>query len=296
MSGSGSGVEETKLLKFTLMAIFWPALKRGMSRCQAFETEEVWVSFKSPRSTMSFTTAWSTNAVSICHACGLAAIQRIERSRRYRIETDEPLGEEEQAAFLADVHDRMTECAYAEPLQSFESGVEPAPTFEVPLQEVDLGIRSGEYMVLLGPTGAGKTILLRSMVGIHTPCHGSISIDGQDVTGLDPEERLVGYVPQDYALFPNMNVRRNLEYGLRARGTDKGEIQRSVDAMMDLLRIGHLASRTPLNLTGTGSRSVGAASGWIRNEAISCAVIAMLKGHVSPGASSKQAKSASTWP
>ncbi len=84
---------------------------------------------------MNFSTAWSTNAVSICHACGLRMIRRIERSRRYLIKTASPLSEEQRRAFLAQVHDRMTECPYPEPLESFESGIEPEPTFEIPLLE-----------------------------------------------------------------------------------------------------------------------------------------------------------------
>jgi len=82
---------------------------------------------------MSFTTAWSTNAVAICHACGLTAVQRIERSRRYRLTTDRRLSEQQTAAFLALVHDRMTECPYPRPLETFETGVTPAPVFEVPV-------------------------------------------------------------------------------------------------------------------------------------------------------------------
>ncbi|MEE9133055.1 MAG: phosphoribosylformylglycinamidine synthase [Gemmatimonadota bacterium] len=84
---------------------------------------------------MNFSTAWSTNAVSICHACGLGMIRRIERSRRYLIKTASPLSEEQRWAFLAQVHDRMTECPYPEPLESFEAGVEPEPTLEIPLLE-----------------------------------------------------------------------------------------------------------------------------------------------------------------
>jgi phosphoribosylformylglycinamidine synthase len=82
---------------------------------------------------MSFTTAWSTNAVAVCHACGLDAIRRIERSRRYRLTTTHPLTDAEVAAFLALVHDRMTECPYPRPLETFASGVTPAPVFEVPV-------------------------------------------------------------------------------------------------------------------------------------------------------------------
>ena len=84
---------------------------------------------------MNFSTAWSTSAVSICHACGLDRIRRIERSRRYLIKTPAPLTEEQKQAFLKKVHDRMTECPYPEPLASFETGMVPEPTFEIPLVE-----------------------------------------------------------------------------------------------------------------------------------------------------------------
>ncbi|UCF20340.1 MAG: phosphoribosylformylglycinamidine synthase, partial [Gemmatimonadota bacterium] len=84
---------------------------------------------------MNFSTAWSTNAVAICHACGLTKIRRIERSRRYQLRSRVLLSEDEIAAFLALVHDRMTECRYPEPLASFKAGVRPEPTFEVPLLE-----------------------------------------------------------------------------------------------------------------------------------------------------------------
>lgn len=84
---------------------------------------------------LNFTTAWSTNAVSICRACGLAKIRRIERSRRFLLRSTRPLSEDKQAAFLTLVHDRMTECRYSKPLTSFEAGIDPEPTFEVPLLE-----------------------------------------------------------------------------------------------------------------------------------------------------------------
>ncbi len=84
---------------------------------------------------MNFTTAWSTNAVSVCHSCGLTKVRRIERSRRYLVESGGPLTEEQQNAFLGLVHDRMTECRYREPLTTFETGVEPEPTFEIPVLE-----------------------------------------------------------------------------------------------------------------------------------------------------------------
>ena len=82
---------------------------------------------------MNFTTAWSTNAVAICKACGLAGVRRIERSRRYAVVSERPLSAAEQDWFLALVHDRMTECSYPAPLQTFETGSEPEPVFTIPI-------------------------------------------------------------------------------------------------------------------------------------------------------------------
>jgi len=82
---------------------------------------------------MRFTTAWSTNAVAVCRACGIGAVGRIERSRRYRLEVARPLDAAERVAFLALVHDRMTECPYPVPLQSFDPGVVPAPVRTAPV-------------------------------------------------------------------------------------------------------------------------------------------------------------------
>ncbi len=84
---------------------------------------------------MNFTTAWSTNAVGICHACGLEKIRRIERSRRFLLERSAPLTPEEVEAFLELVHDRMTETRYRAPLKSFETGMEPEEVFEIPVME-----------------------------------------------------------------------------------------------------------------------------------------------------------------
>lgn len=121
---------------------------------------------------------------------------------------------------------------------------------EFHLRDVDLAIQTGEYAVLLGPTGVGKTVLVECIVGIHRPRSGSILIDGRDVTKLYPEERHVGYVPQDYALFPNMTVEGNIAYGLRARRVPKDVLEARVRDMLDLLQVKHLAHRMPLNLSG----------------------------------------------
>jgi len=84
---------------------------------------------------MNFTTAWSTNAVSVCHACGLGKIRRIERSRRFRLVGAGPIGRDRIERFLAAIHDRMTECPYPNPLSSFASGIRPRPVATVPLIE-----------------------------------------------------------------------------------------------------------------------------------------------------------------
>ncbi len=82
---------------------------------------------------MNFTTAWSTNAVAICHACGLSKVKRIERSRRYLPDTTRPLTADERKAILDMIHDRMTECPYPTPLETFDTGMKPEPVFHIPL-------------------------------------------------------------------------------------------------------------------------------------------------------------------
>ncbi|HOS95411.1 MAG TPA: ABC transporter ATP-binding protein, partial [Armatimonadota bacterium] len=117
------------------------------------------------------------------------------------------------------------------------------------MRDLSLTIGDGEYLVLLGPTGTGKTVLLESLLGLHRPDGGSIAIDGTDVTSLPPERRNLGYVPQDAALFPHMTVEGNLAYGLRARRMDRAETDARVADMMRLLRIGYLAGRMPHGLS-----------------------------------------------
>jgi phosphoribosylformylglycinamidine synthase len=128
--------DEFQTLSWLLSETFEPTRFGRLSFLQAGAAEGEILEV-GPR--MNFTTAWSTNAVSVCHACGLAKIQRIERSRRYLIQSASPLAEEQKATFLAEVHDRMTECPYPEPLASFETGIKPEPSFEIPLLEQGRG-------------------------------------------------------------------------------------------------------------------------------------------------------------
>lgn len=119
---------------------------------------------------------------------------------------------------------------------------------EFRLGELTLEIAAGEYFVVLGPSGAGKTVLLETIAGIHRPCRGSIFIDGTEVTALPPERRGVGFVYQDAALFPHLNVFENIAFGLRLRGRHRVEEQ--VCAIARLLGIEHLLSRKPERLSG----------------------------------------------
>jgi molybdate/tungstate transport system ATP-binding protein len=118
------------------------------------------------------------------------------------------------------------------------------------LRQVSLAVAEGEYLVLLGPTGAGKTVLLECIVGLHPRHQGTIAVDGVDVSRLFPEERRIGYVPQDYALFPNMTVAENLAYGLRARRVPRDEVAAKVKDMSVKLRIEGFARRYPATLSG----------------------------------------------
>jgi phosphoribosylformylglycinamidine synthase len=120
--------EEQRVLSWLLAETFDPDRFGPHSSLDGHDGEVVEVG---PR--MNFTTAWSTNAVSVCHACGLDKIRRIERSRRFRLHTSSELTDDQRAVFLAEIHDRMTECSYSEPLSSFATGVVPAPVTEVPV-------------------------------------------------------------------------------------------------------------------------------------------------------------------
>lgn len=133
---------------------------------------------------------------------------------------------------------------------SHELGSPAAAGGQFRIEDINLTLQDGEYLVLLGPTGAGKTVLVECVVGLHRPRVGRIVVDGRDLTALPPEQRQVGYVPQDYALFPNMTVERNVEYGLRVRGLPVPDRRERVDAMLERLGIAHLRHRLPLNLSG----------------------------------------------
>jgi ABC-type Fe3+/spermidine/putrescine transport system ATPase subunit len=130
---------------------------------------------------------------------------------------------------------------------------------EFRLRDIALDVAEGEYFVLLGPTGAGKTVLLECLVGIHSPEAGRIRLDGADVTQAPPEKRGIAYVPQDYCLFPNLTARGNIAYGLDGRGRPQTEVDARVDELADWLAIRPILSRRPLTLSGGEKQRVALA-------------------------------------
>ena len=118
------------------------------------------------------------------------------------------------------------------------------------VRSVSFSIDSGEYFVLLGPSGGGKTTLLRVIGGFVRPNEGRVLLHGNDVTDLPPNERPTSMVFQSYALFPHMSVERNVAYGLTRRGMPKAEIRAEVDRMLDLVGLVGLGERMPHELSG----------------------------------------------
>ena len=118
------------------------------------------------------------------------------------------------------------------------------------IENLDLDIADGEFVVLLGPSGCGKTTLLNILAGLLDVDQGEISIDGRDVTDLDPKDRGLAMVFQSYALYPTKTVRGNLVFGLSGRRISNEEITRRVEWAAKLLQIGHLLDRKPAQLSG----------------------------------------------
>ena len=115
---------------------------------------------------------------------------------------------------------------------------------------INFEVAAGEYAVLMGKTGCGKTTLLELICGLRRPKSGRIVLHETDVTTLRPAERSVGYVPQDGALFDTMTVRNHLEFALLVRRWDPNRIKSRVDSLSEMLEISHILNRYPKGLSG----------------------------------------------
>jgi ABC-type sugar transport system ATPase subunit len=124
------------------------------------------------------------------------------------------------------------------------------------LAGVSLAVATGEYAVLMGKTGCGKTTLLEALCGLRPVESGRIVLLGRDVTRLKPAERDVGYVPQDLALFPTLSVGEHLAFALQVRRRPAAEIASRVQEMAGLLGVAHLLGRRPQGLSGGEAQRV----------------------------------------
>ncbi|HWL44377.1 MAG TPA: sulfate ABC transporter ATP-binding protein [Ilumatobacter sp.] len=120
----------------------------------------------------------------------------------------------------------------------------------VALDDVSVSIPTGELLALLGPSGGGKSTLLRIIAGLERADSGTIHIEGVDATHLSPQRRDVGFVFQHYAAFKHLSVRRNIAFGLEIRKVPKPEIRRRVDELLDLVHLRQFADRLPSQLSG----------------------------------------------
>ncbi|MFT3852740.1 MAG: ABC transporter ATP-binding protein [Ilumatobacteraceae bacterium] len=127
------------------------------------------------------------------------------------------------------------------------------------LNGVDLEVLPGEFLTLLGPSGSGKTTLLQAVAGMVRPTSGAVWIGDRDVTGQPPERRDIGFVFQNYALFPHLTVAQNVAFPLQVRRTPRPAARRQVAEALELVGLGALASRTPSQLSGGQQQRVALA-------------------------------------
>jgi putrescine transport system ATP-binding protein len=168
----------------------------------------------------------------------------------------EEVSKEVAASKSVKVEPRALSAAKPEPLQQanmpllrIEGVAKKFGSFRA-VDRVSLDVAAGEFFALLGPSGCGKTTLLRMLAGFETPDEGRILLDGKDIAQVLPHERPVNMMFQNYALFPHLNVRDNIAFGLRRAGMAKAEIDTRVAEMVALVKLDGLEKRKPDQLSG----------------------------------------------
>lgn len=136
------------------------------------------------------------------------------------------------------------------------------------INKLDLEINDKEFVVLVGPSGCGKSTLLRMIAGLEDISGGKISIGDRVVNDLEPKDRDIAMVFQNYALYPHMNVYKNIAFGLRARKTPKAEIENYVSQVAEILEITDLLDRKPAELSGGQRQRVAMGRAMVRNPAV----------------------------
>ncbi|MFB6082325.1 MAG: ABC transporter ATP-binding protein [Halanaeroarchaeum sp.] len=134
--------------------------------------------------------------------------------------------------------------------------------------DVSLDVRDGEFLVLLGPSGCGKTTALRQIAGLETPSEGQILFDGRDMTDVGPSDRNVAMVFQDYALYPHLTVRENIEYPLKIRDVPPEERDERIAETAELLEIEDLLEKDPGELSGGQRQRTSLARAIVREPSV----------------------------
>lgn len=143
----------------------------------------------------------------------------------------------------------------------------PGHSAEV-IKGIDCRIEDGEFLVMLGPSGCGKSTLLRMVAGLEAVTRGEIAIGGRTVNGLEPKDRDIAMVFQNYALYPHMTVFDNMAYGLKIKRLPRAEIERRVREAAELLEIGGLLDRKPAQLSGGQRQRVAMGRAIVREPAV----------------------------
>ncbi|NYZ15254.1 sn-glycerol-3-phosphate import ATP-binding protein UgpC [Azospirillum sp. RWY-5-1] len=136
------------------------------------------------------------------------------------------------------------------------------------IKGVDLSVADGEFLVLLGPSGCGKSTLLRMVAGLEEITEGEIAIAGRVVNRLEPKDRNIAMVFQNYALYPHMSVYDNMAYGLKIQGLPKAEIKARVDKAAAILELGSYLERRPSQLSGGQRQRVAMGRAIVREPAV----------------------------